>query len=124
MLHERRRSQIPWHQQFSTPIVQSLLGVSWFSRLFFSLLARRATVRQVLLQAYAQPEAVTDELVDILMRPAADPGAADVFAAFTRYSQGPLPEDLFAQLPCPALILWGKEDPWEPMAMAKTVGRL
>ena len=72
-----------------------------------------------ILQAYAQPEAVTDELVDILMGPAADPGAAAVFAAFTRYSQGPLPEDLFATLSCPALILWGKEDPWEPMDMAQ-----
>lgn len=119
MLHERRRSQIPWHQQLSTPVIQSMLGVSWFSRLFFSLLARPKTVRQVLLQAYAQPDAVTDELVNILMGPAADPGAADVFAAFTRYSQGPLPEDLYAHLPCPALILWGQDDPWEPMDMAK-----
>ncbi|MEM9213025.1 MAG: alpha/beta fold hydrolase [Cyanobacteria bacterium P01_F01_bin.150] len=119
MLHERRRSQIPWHQQLSTPIIQSMLGMSWFSRLFFSALARPRTVRQVLLQAYAQPDAVTDELVDILMGPAADPGAADVFAAFTRYSQGPLPEDLYSQLPCRALILWGQDDPWEPMDMAK-----
>ena len=120
MLHERRRTQIPWHQQLSTPIIQSLLGVSWFGRLFFKLLARRGTVRSVLLQAYAQPDAVTDELVDILMKPAADPGAADVFTAFTRYSQGPLPEDLLAQLPCPALILWGQDDPWEPIDMART----
>lgn len=119
MLHERRRSEIPWHQQLSTPIVQSLLGNPWFSNLFFSLLARPKTVRQVLLQAYAQPEAVTEELVDILMEPAADPGASAVFASFTRYSQGPLPEDLFAQLPCPALILWGKEDPWEPIERAR-----
>ncbi|NET09667.1 MAG: alpha/beta fold hydrolase [Symploca sp. SIO2B6] len=119
MLHERRRASIPWHQQISTPIIQSMLGVSGFSRLFFSLLARRNTVRSVLLQAYSQPEAVTDELVEMLLKPAADPGAADVFAAFTRYSQGPLPEDLLAQLPCPALILWGEDDPWEPMDMAQ-----
>ncbi|MGK7889871.1 MAG: alpha/beta fold hydrolase [Leptolyngbyaceae cyanobacterium] len=119
MLHERRRAEIPWHQQLSTPIVQSLLGVSWFGRVFFKLLARPNTVRSVLLQAYAQPDAVTDELVDILMKPARDPGAAEVFTAFTRYSQGPLPEDLLAQLPCPALILWGQDDPWEPITMAK-----
>ncbi|MEB3232065.1 MAG: alpha/beta fold hydrolase [Leptolyngbyaceae bacterium] len=119
MLHERRRAEIPWHQQLSTPLIQSLLGISWFGRLFFSLVARPTMVRRALLQAYAQAEAVTDELVDILMKPASDPGAAAVFAAFTRYSQGPLPEDLLARLPCPALILWGQDDPWEPIEMAK-----
>ncbi|NER00724.1 MAG: alpha/beta fold hydrolase [Cyanothece sp. SIO2G6] len=119
MLHERRRADIPWHLQLSTPIIQSLLGVSWFGRLFFKLLARPNTVRSVLREAYAQPEAVTDELVDILMQPASDPGAAAVFTSFTRYSQGPLPEDLLAQSPCPTLILWGKDDPWEPLDMAK-----
>ena len=43
----------------------------------------------------------------------------DGFLAFTRYSQGPLPEDLLAQLPCPALVLWGTEDPWEPIELGR-----
>jgi pimeloyl-ACP methyl ester carboxylesterase len=72
-------------------------------------------------QAYARDEAVTDELVDLLLQPARDPGAADVFLAFVRYSQGPLPEDLLPQLQCPVLLIWGAEDPWEPVELGKAL---
>lgn len=119
LLHERRRSQLPWYRQVGAGALQQLLGVAWFGRSFFKLIATQRTVRKALLQAYHQPEAVTDELVDMLLKPASDPGAADVFLAFTRYSQGPLPEDLLETLPCPALILWGTEDPWEPIALGR-----
>ncbi len=62
---------------------------------------------------------VTDELVDILTSPASDPGAGAVFLAFTSYSTGPLPEDLLPLLPCPAIILWGTADPWEPIKLGR-----
>ncbi|MEO0687456.1 MAG: alpha/beta hydrolase, partial [Cyanobacteria bacterium J06649_11] len=64
-------------------------------------------------------EAVTDDLIDILMTSASDPGAAAVFLAFTAYSQGPLAEDLLPKLPCPAIILWGTADPWEPIELGR-----
>ena len=38
---------------------------------------------------------ITDELLDVLLKPAADEGAADVFISFISYSQGPLPELTF-----------------------------
>ena len=119
LLHDRRRPTLPWYRNLGTPILQNILGVRWIGHSFFSLLAKPKTVRKILLQAYGHPEAVTDELVDMLMAPAAEPGAADVFLAFTRYSQGPLPEDLLEVLPCPALLLWGDRDPWEPIALGR-----
>jgi pimeloyl-ACP methyl ester carboxylesterase len=119
LLHDRRRSEQPWFKQLGVPLLQQILQTTWIGRIFFQQIAKPETVRKILLQAYARPEAVTDELVHILMQPARDPGAADVFLAFTAYSQGPLPEDLLASLPCPALILWGAEDPWEPIALGQ-----
>jgi pimeloyl-ACP methyl ester carboxylesterase len=71
------------------------------------------------LQAYYRPEAVSEELIDILMAPAADVGAADVFLKFTAYSWGPLPEDLLPQLSCPAIAIWGAADPWEPIELGR-----
>lgn len=115
MLHDRRLKLLPWYRRLGAPILQKILSVRWLGHRFFNLVARPKTVRNILQQAYAQPEAVTDELVHLLMSPAADAGAADVFLAFTRYSQGPLPEELLAQLTCPTLILWGEADPWEPI---------
>lgn len=119
LLHDRKRAQLPWYRSFGAPIVQNLLNVKWIGQFFFSQLAKPKVVRKVLLQAYRHPEAVTDELVDMLMAPAMDVGAVDVFVAFTRYSQGPLPEDLLPLLPCPAIFLWGTEDPWEPVALGR-----
>jgi pimeloyl-ACP methyl ester carboxylesterase len=119
LLHDRRRDQLPWYRRVGAPILQNLLSVRGLGQGFFRLIAKPKTVRKILLQAYGDPTAVTDELVDLLMAPAFDPGAADVFLAFTRYSQGPLPEDLLEVLPCPALMLWGTADPWEPIALGE-----
>lgn len=123
LLHDRRREQQPWLRRIGTPMLQNLLAVRSIGHGFFRLLAKPKTVRKILLQAYAQPEAVTDELVDLLMLPAADAGAADVFLAFTRYSQGPLPEDLLTVLPCPALLIWGEADPWEPVELGENLAQ-
>jgi len=119
MLHDRKRATLPWYRRSFAPIVQQLLTVKLVGQLFFSQIAKPKVVKKILLQAYKRPEAVTDELVDLLMAPAFDPGAVDVFLAFTRYSQGPLPEDLLAILPCPAIILWGTDDPWEPIDLGR-----
>jgi pimeloyl-ACP methyl ester carboxylesterase len=119
LLHDRKRSEMPWYRNYGSSFVQELLKYSWFNQFFFKQLATPQTVKKVLLQAYKRDEAVTDELVEILLKPAQDQGAVDVFAAFTRYSHGPLPEDLLPQLPCPAIILWGTDDPWEPIELGE-----
>ncbi|PNW59575.1 UNVERIFIED_CONTAM: alpha/beta hydrolase [Euhalothece sp. KZN 001] len=119
LLHERKRQTLPWYRRLGAPIAQKLLSYPPLGRFFFNQLAKPKTVRNVLLQAYKRQEAVTDELIEILLTPARDEGAADVFVAFTSYSQGPLPEDLLPQLTCPVLILWGTDDPWEPIEQGK-----
>lgn len=121
LLHDRRRATQPWFKRIGAPLLQNILSIRWIGHSFFRQIAKRNTVRKILLKAYAHPEAVTEELVDLLMTAAEDPGAADVFLAFTRYSQGPLPEDLLEVLPCPALLLWGTEDPWEPIALGRNL---
>ena len=119
LLHDRKRGGLPWYRRFGAPLIQRLLGVKPIAQFFFGQLAKPKTVRKILNQAYAHPEAVTDELVDILMAPATDPAAVAVFVAFTAYSQGPLPEDLLPILPCPAILLWGTADPWEPVDLGR-----
>ena len=122
LLHDKHRATLSWYRRMGAPLLQQALGWRWLGHSFFKLLARRRTVKQILEQAYAAPERVTDELVELLLRPAADPGAADVFLAFTRYSSGPLPEELLAALEgkgIPVWVAWGVEDPWEPVEMGR-----
>ncbi len=123
LLHERKRQTLPWYRRYGAPIAQKLLSYPPMGRFFFSQLAKPKTVRNVLKEAYKRTEAVTDELVAMLLTPAKDEGAADVFVAFTNYSQGPLPEDLLPQLNCPTLILWGSDDPWEPIALGEELAK-
>ncbi|MBO3460887.1 alpha/beta fold hydrolase [Aetokthonos hydrillicola Thurmond2011] len=119
LLHDRKRVTLPWHRRFGAPLLQQLLSIKPVGEFFFNQIAKPKTVRKILLQAYANAEVVTDELVDLLMSPARDQGAVAVFLAFTSYSAGPLPEDLLPLLPCPAIILWGASDPWEPIELGR-----
>ncbi|AVH66128.1 alpha/beta fold hydrolase [Nostoc sp. 'Peltigera membranacea cyanobiont' N6] len=119
LLHDRKRETLPLSRRFGAPLLQRLLSIKSVGDFFFNQLAKPKTVRKILLQAYANPEIVTDELVDILTSPASDPGASAVFLAFTSYSTGPLPEDLLPLLQCPAIILWGTADPWEPIKLGR-----
>ena len=124
LLHDRKRVTLPWYRNYGSLVMQQVLGNKSIGNFFFNQIAKPKVVRNILLQAYRRPEAVTDELIDILMTPAKDKGAVDVFLAFTRYSQGPLPEDLLPRLTCPTVLLWGTEDPWEPIAMGKELAQI
>jgi pimeloyl-ACP methyl ester carboxylesterase len=123
LLHDRKRSTLPWYRQWSAPLLQQVLGLKALGYFFFQQLANPRTIRRILEQAYGNAEAVTDELVALILAPAQDPGAADVFLAFIQYSQGPLPEDLLLQLQCPVLVLWGEADPWEPIALGRELAQ-
>ncbi len=119
MLHESKQAALPWYRRISSRWLQQVLANRAIGHFFFDRIAKPKVVRKILLQAYGRPEAVTDELVDLLMQPAYEPGAADVFLAFISYSQGPLAEELLPQVTCPVLILWGTVDPWEPIAQGR-----
>jgi len=119
LLHDRRRLQLPWYRRYSAPVLQTVLNFKPLGYTFFSQLAKPQVIKKVLLQAYKNPAAVTDELVELLYRPSQTEGAADVFLAFISYSQGPLAEDLLPQIHCPVLIIWGECDPWEPIAQGR-----
>lgn len=122
LLHDRKRQTLPWYRSAPTPLIQKVLKFRPLIQLFFGQLAKPKAVKRILRQAYGRKEEVTDELVELLLEPAFDEGAVDVFLAFISYSQGPIPEDLFPQLACPTLVLWGKEDPWEPIELARAYG--
>jgi pimeloyl-ACP methyl ester carboxylesterase len=119
LLHETKQLSLPWYRRVGARFLQRLLTNRAIAKLFFDQMRRPQTVRKILLQAYINPAAVDQELLDILLAPAADPHAVDVFMAFVHYSQGPLPEELLAELPCEAIVLWGEDDPWEPIALGR-----
>jgi pimeloyl-ACP methyl ester carboxylesterase len=116
--HERK---LNWYRRLIFPKVQKILTYPPIGHFFFAKLAQPQVIRKALLQAYGRKAAVTDELVDILLKPAQDVGAADVFLSFITHAQGPLPEDLLPHVQSPVLIGWGTCDPWEPFTKGKAL---
>ena len=53
--------------------------------IFFSQVAQREGLRNILRQAYADPNAIDDETLDIILNPGLTPGAAPVFLDFISY---------------------------------------
>lgn len=119
LLQEQNQLNMPWFRRRGVKAVQDLLGVRAIAKVFFDQVRQPRSVKQILSQAYVCKEAITDELIEILIKPANNPNAVDVFMAFVRYSQGPRPEDLLAILPCDAIVLWGDRDPWEPIKIGR-----
>ncbi|MFE4105404.1 alpha/beta fold hydrolase [Almyronema epifaneia] len=90
----------------------------------FNQVRQKYRIRSSLKQVYRNPAAITDELVEMLYRPACDPGAQQVFASIVTAPPGPKPEALLPQIQQPLLVLWGEEDPWTPIKGAEVYRQL
>ncbi|MDX1976358.1 MAG: alpha/beta fold hydrolase [Pseudanabaenaceae cyanobacterium bins.68] len=119
LLHQSKQAELPWYRRIGSRLVQRLLQNRAIAQIFFDQIRQPQAIRNILKQAYFQSQAITPELIDILLKPAFDPNAVDVFVAFISYSYGPTPEQLLEILPCKAVILWGEQDPWEPIALGR-----
>ncbi|KAK9999793.1 hypothetical protein SO802_019396 [Lithocarpus litseifolius] len=116
MLHIKKQ---PW---FGKPLIrsfQNLLRNTALGKYFYKSVATPDSVRSILCQCYHDTSQVTEELVQKILNPGLEPGAADVFLEFICYSAGPLPEELLPQVKCPILIAWGDKDPWEPLDLGR-----
>ena len=129
MLHVKKQN--PLLRPFVS-LLQTTLRESGVGNLFFRQVATKQAVKNILGQAYGNKDDVTDDIVDNILRPGLDPGAVDVFLDFISYSGGPLPEELLQQLSSsedekydkykqiPVRILWGENDPWEPINLGRS----
>ncbi|MBE9220127.1 alpha/beta fold hydrolase [Dolichospermum flos-aquae] len=80
--------------------------------LLFEYTRQKWVIRRTLEKVYLDKNAVTDQLVAEIQRPAYDPGALDVFISVFSTPQGEKVDVLLKQLNCPLLLLWGEADPW------------
>ena len=95
-------------------IQQYALGPFWGPRLFQSF-CKPETLASILRYVYAGGSSnVDEELLSLLLSPAADPGATNVFLQILSGDAGPTPQALLRTLDCPILDLYGVYDPWCP----------
>ncbi len=89
----------------------------------FNIVRRPGFVRRWASLAYANPEAVTDELVDILAGPPQDRGSARAFSALFRaaiaVNFSPSVKAILPTLTVPMLLIWGQKDKFVPPVLAQ-----
>jgi pimeloyl-ACP methyl ester carboxylesterase len=72
--------------------------------------------------AYASPEAITDELIEILAGPPQDRGSARAFSALFKAAIGvnfsPSVKAVLPSLTIPMLLIWGQKDRFVPFVLA------
>ena len=117
LLHVKKQN--PLARPFVSAL-QTVLRETGVGKAFFDSVAKPETIKNILMQAYAGP--VDDETVQLILQPGLAPGAAAVFLDFISYSSGPLPEELLPKVKVPVRILWGENDPWEPISMGRMYG--
>lgn len=117
-LNVRKRS---WFQDITAPLLMKLLSYRPLGAFFLDSLAKPEQLRRVLLSAYQVGEAVDDQLLDILGKPAYTEGALEVFLAFIMYDDGPIPEDFLPVLEQPSMIIWGEDDQFEPFELGQAM---
>jgi pimeloyl-ACP methyl ester carboxylesterase len=85
----------------------------------FNRIRQKHRIRKTLAQVYCNPDAITEELVEMLYQPSCDAGAQKVFASVVTAPSGRSTRDLLPLVECPLLVLWGEADPWTPIKAAK-----
>ena len=110
----RQDQQAPsgWGAIARRTIAGALLKGPVLQRLLFENLRRPATIRRTLNQVYVDRTNVDEELVQAILGPSRDPGAFGVFRTVFDIPSGEPLDDLFPQLCCPLLLVWGIRDPW------------
>jgi pimeloyl-ACP methyl ester carboxylesterase len=107
------------------PLVSGIKSI-FTSRLIlkpiFYFVRRPGVLRPWASLAYANPEAITDELIDILARPPQDRGSARAFRALFKATTGvnfsPSVKKILPNLTIPMLLIWGKKDRFVPPKLA------
>eukprot|EP00250_Pteridium_aquilinum_P016782 c23291_g1_i1 orf=340-1560(-) len=96
-------------------LIDFLLLQKWIAARLFQRVQARENLRNVLQAVYCNKEAVDDELIEVIAKPAQDPGALDAFVSIITGPPGPSPIGLMSKISVPVLVLWGDKDPFTPI---------
>jgi pimeloyl-ACP methyl ester carboxylesterase len=119
-LDDKRLLEMPLAARLGRPLLRDLVRRRWLTGSLFRWFATPRLIRSILLRAYPTGRNVDEELVELLHRPTRDSGAPEAFRGFVNLFDDHLAPELLEELRVPVHLIWGAQDPWEPVAMAES----
>jgi len=119
LMDDKQLATQPAWMAWIRPLLKTLVRQRWLSTSLFRNAARPGVIRSVLKQAYPSGHNVDDALVDLLYQPSRRPGAAEAFRGFINLFDDALAPNLMQELTLPVHLIWGEQDPWEPLPEAR-----
>ena len=119
LMDDKQLATQPAWMAWIRPLLKTMVRQRWLSTALFRNAARPGVIRSVLKQAYPSGANINDELVELLYEPTQRDGAAEAFRGFINLFDDHLAPQLMEELSIPVDLLWGEQDPWEPIAEAK-----
>jgi pimeloyl-ACP methyl ester carboxylesterase len=118
-LDDKRLAEQPPLRRWGRPLLKALVRQRWLTAALFGSLTKPGVIRKVLQQAYPSGANIDDQLVQLLLTPALEPGASEAFRGFINLFNDRIAPELLGELPTPVTMIWGQRDPWEPIAEAR-----
>ncbi len=87
----------------------------WLSRRLFKNAANQYFIKKVLKKAYPSGKNIDQELINLLYYPSQRLGAPEAFHGFINIFNDYLAPELMKNLKIPVHMIWGENDPWEPV---------
>ncbi|MBD2773003.1 alpha/beta fold hydrolase [Iningainema tapete] len=113
---------IPGWLRPTVSTIKSIVASGIVLKTVFGVLRRPGILRRWAAIAYANTEAITDELVEIIAGPTQDRGSARAFTALfkatIRANFCPSVKTVLPTLTIPMLLIWGQKDRFVPPALA------
>jgi pimeloyl-ACP methyl ester carboxylesterase len=115
-------SMPPWIYPLWMKLKAALVS-PWVLTPLFYFVRQQWVVRRWAKMAYACTEAITDELLEILVRPALQQDSVKAFCSILKAMMtsgfSPNIRQILSQVEIPLLLLWGKQDKMIPIALAE-----
>jgi len=118
LMDDKQLATQPAWMAWIRPLLKTMVRQRWLSTALFRNAARPGLIRSVLQQAYPSGSNIDDELIDLLFQPTRRNGAAEAFRGFINLFDDHLAPQLMEQLRLPVDLIWGEQDPWEPLPEA------
>jgi pimeloyl-ACP methyl ester carboxylesterase len=119
LMDDKQLATQPAWMAWIRPLLKTMVRQRWLSTALFRNAARPGVIRNVLKQAYPSGSNIDDDLVELLFQPTQRDGAAEAFRGFINLFDDHLAPQLMEDLDVPVDLIWGAQDPWEPLSGAQ-----